>query len=184
MVAGTGTETGGNEMKENIDIGLWWRNSDESDVEEPEWYSGKSFAYQRVNTDGKYSIYCPICGRQGPVEYANTVADVESYVERYGWIVDCHGKLHCPDCLRAKQPAAGVWHSIDEEPPENETLLVKLQLEDCTSVYVAIKYSEDDGCMCGRWQIYPDDEGQLGDGRGKYPIIEWARIQKQDEVDN
>ena len=169
----------------NVDVGLWWRNSDKSDAEEPEWYSGKSFACQRVNTDGKYSIYCPICGRQGPVEYANTVADVESYVERYGWIVDCHGKLHCPDCLRAKQPAAGIWHSIDEEPPENETLLVKLQWEDkSTGVYVATKYNENhDWCSPG-WKIHPDDEDQLRDDCDEYPIIEWACIQKQGEVDN
>lgn len=82
-----------------------------------------------------------------------------------GW---CQGITEC---------AAGIWQSMDESPPENETLLVKLQCEDgSTSVYVAIK--------SGRWEIYPDDEDQLRDDDGKYPIIEWARIQKQDEVDN
>lgn len=85
-----------------------------------------------------------------------------------GW---CQGITEC---------AAGIWQSMDESPPENETLLVKLKFEDgSTSVYVAIKYGKDN-YMAGRWQIYPDDEDQLRDDDGKYPIIEWARIQNKD----
>lgn len=82
---------------------------------------------------------------------------------------------------RVKQPAAGIWHSIDEAPPENETLLVKLQWDDkSTGVYVATKYNENhDWCSPG-WQIHPDDEDQLRDDCDEYPIIEWACIQKQD----
>ena len=79
--------------------------------------------------------------------------------------------------------SAGVWHSMDEAPPENETVLVKLQWDDkSTGIYVATKYNEDhDWCSPG-WQIHPDDEDQLRDDNDEYPIIEWACIQKQDEV--
>jgi len=73
---------------------------------------------------------------------------------------------------------AGVWHLMDEAPPEDECLLVQLQLEHKTPIYIAIKHSEDDDCMCGRWQIYPDDEGKLRNNHGEYPIIAWAWVNK------